>query len=333
MADSAKKKRKKAAKSRPVEDKAKLNTATPVSNTESDKDADLKVTSTYVPDEIIDDQGQDLLEEEIEVVPVGPELVESTAPSPYDNLVTHRTSSIPSEQKLSTKSKAVIKAARTRKPWLWLAGILLVVLFGLTVWWQWQRSYVGVVNGQYIPTSELYAYTLINGGAQALPQLTQQHLIAQEAYHQNVNVSDEVIQAELQKIVDESGGAAAYQEALEQYGIPESHLVQQIRTKQILVELTKDRISVTDQEVQDYYNNNKETLDPDGTRGFDNIKDLIKIQLVEQKQEAEFATFVQSLTEKSTISSNLDHANLSFWTFLRNEVLSIPGDIANLFGS
>lgn len=234
-------------------------------------------------------------------------------PAPYT--ITHRTASQPSGSTISDKTKGysakALKTAAKPKVWLGVAAIAVAILLSLVLWWQWQRSFVAVVNGQYIPTSKLLSQTLINGGSQALPNLTQQYLIEQEAHARGIVIPQDVIDAELQSIVDDSGGEEGYREALKQYGIPESHIIQQIRTRQILVEITRGNITITDADVQKYYDDNKDTLDPDGSRGFENIKDLVRTELTEQRQEAEFATAVQTLQEKSKVSTYLENANLT----------------------
>lgn len=249
--------------------------------------------------------------------------------------ITKRTSSGSQGSNVMTvlKSSGSAAAQGLRRPsfWLWTGSIVVILLLLAIIWWQWQRSYVAVVNGQYVPTSALVNNAIINSGSQVLPNLTQQYLIEQEAHRLGVTVSQEVMDKELQSIKDDSGGEDGYQEALSQYGIPESYIISQIRTRQLLVAMVKDKITITDEDVRKHYDDNKDTIDPDGSRGFDNIKDLVRTELVEQRQEAEFATLVKSLQEKAQISSHLDHANLTFSAFLKNEILSIPADIANLF--
>ena len=92
----------------------------------------------------------------------------STQPK-QDEVVIHRTSSGPSKSYLDTaKTYGQTAKAYVAQPkfWMWVGGVVLAILIILTIWWQWQRSYVAVVNGQYVPTTSLYEQLVANGGAQ-----------------------------------------------------------------------------------------------------------------------------------------------------------------------
>src|SRR5690606_22762249 len=153
--------------------------------------------------------------------------------------------------------------------------------------------------------------SVIQSGAQVLPNLTQQYLIEQEAEKRGIKLNDEVLDRERQAIVDDSGGESGFQDALTEFGIPEDYILSQIRTKQLLVEMVKDNIKVSDEDVQKYYEENKDTIDPQGTRGFENIKDLVRTELTEQLQEAEFSTLVQNLQESGQVETHLGNAQLT----------------------
>lgn len=260
--------------------------------------------------------------------------------------ITHRTSSGPSSAssrlipsqlpKVGFDSNAIISSVKTRlsqkRVWIWVGSIALTLLVVLMAWWQWQRSYIAVVNGQYIHTTVLEDQLVANSGAQTIDTLIQQQLIMQDSHNKGVTVSEDKIQAELDTFKESTGGNEAFQSSLLEYGISEELLRNQIKVRLTLEELLAEEIAVSEDELREYYDQNKEEVDV-ADEGFDAARERIEMQLKEQRLSQASSQYIEGLQQTSSISRNIDHATLTFGRFLQEDVLSIPSDVWNLFAS
>lgn len=221
--------------------------------------------------------------------------------------------------------------ATVRRPrfWAWVAGVVVAIFLVLVVWWQWQRSYIAVVGGQFIPVSYMDDQLRANYGNNGVDSVIQQQLILQEGQRQHINITDKQISDQLSKIKTSSGGEASYQQQLKQLGISEDLLKQQVRVQLIREQLLKDKIQVSQKEIDDYYNQNKSTIDPDGKTGEKALTAQIQETLKQQKLDSATPDYVDSLRQRTSVETDLSHLNLSFGDFLSQTIAPIPGNIWN----
>lgn len=258
--------------------------------------------------------------------------------SSKEPVVTHRTSSEPTKTGMPSTSVwgqlggLTVPLVSNREVWKWIGVVVAALAIVLLGWWQWQRSYVGVINGQYIHTSALADQLVANYGAQTLDTLVQQQLILQDADKKGVTIPADKVQAELDTFKESTGGEDAYQSSLVEYGISEDLLRSQIKVRLTLEEILAERIAVSEEEIEEYYEENQEEVDV-ADEGLEGARDRIEMQLREQKLSQESSQYLQSLQETSLISRNIDHASLTFGRFVQDEVLTIPADVWNLFAS
>lgn len=123
-------------------------------------------------------------------------------------------------------------------------------------------SAVATVNGEKITRSELNNQLVDLYGEQTLNQMITSRLVAQEAAKAGVTVSDAELQAELDELKEQVGGAMYFDYLLAQQGMTEEqfkqiYLLDQIRAIKIL---SKD-VTVTEEQMQEYFNSNTEEFD------------------------------------------------------------------------
>ncbi|WP_177222069.1 peptidylprolyl isomerase [Paenibacillus sp. UNC496MF] len=120
---------------------------------------------------------------------------------------------------------------------------------------------VGSVNGVVISKNRLYDALVRAGGVQTLNNLIQDELVKQEAEKQDVVVTDKDVEAEISRIKKRFLSEADFQAALQQSGMTLDDLKKQAPTQIRIRKLLEPRVKVTDEEVKQYFEANREMYD------------------------------------------------------------------------
>ncbi|MFD1929697.1 peptidylprolyl isomerase [Sporosarcina siberiensis] len=139
------------------------------------------------------------------------------------------------------------------------AGILsslLVVAVGCS-----NEESIASVEGDKITKDELYEVLVQSQGEQALSALIDEKVIALEVKKKKIKISDEDIDKELETYIENAGGQEAFEATLEQNGITEAQLKENIVQYLSIRKLIEPRIDITDEEIKAYFDENKAQLD------------------------------------------------------------------------
>jgi hypothetical protein len=217
----------------------------------------------------------------------------------------------------------ILGRLRSKRLWLTVLAILGVLGISLLGWWQWERSWVAIVGGKYVPITELDKQLRATNGTELLPQIVQQQLVLLEADAKKIAVGPNEVDKELQKFKDSVGGEDEYQSALKNYNITERLLRDRIQVRLSLEQLLKDKLVISDDEIKKYYEENKERIDPQD-EGMDKIKSNISEALRQQKLQQESEPYMTELENKYKVTVDLSNANLTFGQFMQENVLAAP---------
>jgi hypothetical protein len=192
--------------------------------------------------------------------------------------------------------------------WSLAAAAILIIaaLAGLNVYQALRNREpaVAVVNGERIPRSAYDKLIATSGnGQQALNQLINQTLLAQDAARHHVTVSPDELDTELQKQKAGFASDSEYRQALAQAHLTEPELREQLKYQVLLNKLVLDKVTVSDSEIQQEYNQNKDTTYQGKT--LDQVKDEIKQDLLQQKQVAAEQAYFDRLHAEAKIKQHL----------------------------
>jgi len=194
--------------------------------------------------------------------------------------------------------------ARVKKPILVVLIVILLVLAGLVYLFKGQFV-VALVDGKPI-----WRWTLIKelekqGGSQVLDTLITETLILQEAKDQNVEISLDEINQEMGKIEESlSQQGQKLDEALKSRGMTKDNLIEEIRVQKIIEKLAGKDVEVSDEELDKYIEENKESLSKDvfGEEvKIEDIREDIKEELRQQKINEGLSSWLDSLHEKAKV--------------------------------
>ncbi|WP_456276848.1 peptidylprolyl isomerase [Bacillus sp. AK128] len=123
-----------------------------------------------------------------------------------------------------------------------------------------KETYVATIDGMKISESELHEFLVSQYGADAVDQLITEKIIEMEIEKEEVEISKEEIDTELLEFKEYYGGEEAFQEVLDLNGVALSTVLNNIETSIAVNKLLEERISVTDEEMETYFEENKDSF-------------------------------------------------------------------------
>lgn len=152
---------------------------------------------------------------------------------------------------------------------------------------------VAKVGNENITKDELYEALVKENGQAALDTLIAQKIIELEVKKQKIDISEEEIQNEFDKMSQEYGGKEAFEQTLASYGYSEDDIKTNIKMNLNIVKLLESEITITEDELKSYFEENKETF---------NIKEQVKAShiLVDSQEKAQEVK--EKLTEGNDFS-------------------------------
>lgn len=148
----------------------------------------------------------------------------------------------------------------SKLPWILSTVILLIALIVAIVkpLHDSSKSAVAYVNNTKITKDQLYSNMLDNGGKQTLDNMIDELLVDQAAQKAGITVTAQDVDQELTALKKQSGSEEMFQQMLEQYGMTEDKVKAQLHMQAALKKLLAGQISVTDDAIKTYYDQNKE---------------------------------------------------------------------------
>ncbi|MFD0959830.1 peptidylprolyl isomerase [Paenibacillus chungangensis] len=150
-----------------------------------------------------------------------------------------------------------------RSPWGWillsaaLAVALVVVIlkppFGV------DNSNVATVNGTNIKKEDLYEFMVKRYGTATLDNMITEELIRQEAEAASITITEDDVTNQLDALKLGFPSQEVFDMQLMQAGITEEELREDMRIQTLLIKLLEPQTEVTDDEVQQYFDQNKAT--------------------------------------------------------------------------
>ena len=173
-------------------------------------------------------------------------------------------------------------------------GLIFVLKNQLIVAW---------VNGQPVTRLDLIAELEKASGKKTLDYLVTKTLILQEANKQKVVVTDKEVNDQLKSLQENIAKSGQnYQALLTAQGMTEVQLKEQIKIQKIVDKMAGKGINVSNAEVTDYINKNKDQFPKDITP--EELVTQVKNQLLQQKISEKTQTWLKTLRDKAKITSS-----------------------------
>jgi parvulin-like peptidyl-prolyl isomerase len=199
------------------------------------------------------------------------------------------------EERQEKKSKAL----RIKKSYLFT--ILLFILIGVFVYVYRALFVAVVVNGQPIARWTVVREAEKQSGSQALNTLIRNTIIQQEAKRQNITVSDKEIDDEIKKVESNLSKQKQNLDAvLKMQNMTRADLRSLIRLDKLVQKMVGKDIKISDKEVDDYIQKNKEMMP--ANQNEKELKASVKDRLKQQQLQQKVQTWLQDLQSKAKIT-------------------------------
>ena len=198
--------------------------------------------------------------------------------------------------------KPATKPVQARKR-LWQAIIFLLIVGAL--WLIKDQVIVATVNGRAITRIRLIRELEQQGGSQVLDSLITQTLVEQQLDEAGIKADEDQVVAQMQEIEDLiTAQGQSLDDLLAAQGLTKQDVENDVRLNLRVDQLLADRLVVSDEDVQAYFDNNRELLGEDAD--FDTMKEQIRAQ-VESEKKAE--------VQQDWLNEIHNQANIKYFRF------------------
>jgi foldase protein PrsA len=190
-----------------------------------------------------------------------------------------------------------------------VAMIILAIVIGFLIGYgvfRPRQDVVASVNGEKLTKEQLYNELLKSNGEEALNSLISQKIIELEMNKQQIVVSDEEVQTELQKYYDNYGGEEGFNEALASSGYTLEEFKKETINELGVRKILEPQITITDEEMKSYFEENKTQFTPEGqTADFEKSKADVREALLQSKIATEYSTWMDNLYQQYAVKNYL----------------------------
>jgi len=195
--------------------------------------------------------------------------------------------------------------AKNKKKQTTLGLLLLLVVIAIVVYLNAGFFVVALVNNQPITRLALISELEKQGGKQVLDSLVTKKLIKQEASKKGVVISDSDVQTkvdEIESTLKDQGTDLAT--VLSFQGKNMEDFKEEIKFNVMVEKLLADKVSVTEDEIQKYFDDNKDAYEG---QTFDEVKETIKQDLTNSKLGEAYQAWITEIKTPASIKYLVDY--------------------------
>jgi foldase protein PrsA len=142
----------------------------------------------------------------------------------------------------------------------WIIACVILALAAGCAAAVYMRSGVASVNGQKIAVSQFYEALQDESGEQVLDRLILELLVKQEAGRRGITVSADEVAEEIAQIKAQFPSEQEFANALQDAGMSMAELEDRVRLNELLRKLALKDVKITEEDIQKYFEENKESL-------------------------------------------------------------------------
>ncbi|MEK3799050.1 peptidylprolyl isomerase [Peribacillus sp. FSL H8-0477] len=147
--------------------------------------------------------------------------------------------------------------------YFWIAGILVVgalIFLLITYTSSAKGKAVATIDGEEISKDELYENLVNQYGATALSTMISDKIVDMEAKKEDIKITDKEIDKEMKTLIESYGDEETFEQQLAATGATKSTLEKDIVKYLQTVKILEPRIEITDEEINTYFEENKDSF-------------------------------------------------------------------------
>jgi foldase protein PrsA len=166
---------------------------------------------------------------------------------------------------------------------------------------------VGTVNDIEIKESQLNEALQSQYGTEVLEQLMANEIIKQEAKAKKLTISEEDLNEEYEIYADYYGGEEKLLESLKTYNVTKQDILNDIEVYLLTVKVMEQSITLTDEEIKTYYEENKANYlsDENEQLPLEKVKEEVRQALLEERIDSEYDAWLDEKFEEYDVRSDL----------------------------
>jgi foldase protein PrsA len=197
---------------------------------------------------------------------------------------------MPSKRKTSAQKRvAFSNPLKNNTKIVYLAVLTIILALSINI--LFKNTFIASVNGKFITRLELIKELESKNGKSVLNDIVTKEIIFQEAKNKGIKVTENDINNVLEGIsANVSQQGSSLSEVLTMQGMTLAELKENIKIQRILEQILADKVSVTDEEVNARYEQDKATYDK--SQDVAKIKLSIKDQISQEKLSTAYNTWI-----------------------------------------
>lgn len=193
-----------------------------------------------------------------------------------------------------------LKKKKNSTPSLVVAFLVIIILLGGLYYFR-SQFISATINGQPIWRLSLIRELEQQAGKDTLESLITKTLILQEAKKQNITASKEEIDQKMKELEESfTSQGQNLEELLEAQGLTRDQLREQIEIQLIIEKIVGEEVEVTDQELNDYIEANKDFFPEDSDP--EEMRASLREQLKQEKANENIQSWLESLRNDAKIN-------------------------------
>jgi len=227
-----------------------------------------------------------------------------------------------------------LKGNKFLKIMLWV--IIFVISFGIIDFvFQYVNNdmSIAMVNGERISRKEYYRELHLAAGSQISEKLIEDAIIRQEAKKTGITVAQEDIDQVIDDYIAYVGGEEVFNQLMEQQGTSREEIEKSLETTFMLKEMVIENINPTDEELETFFNDYKDSYFPGEETTFEDNKEEVREMYLEQQymvyKDSRLAELKANAIIQNNYSDKPDYGIFKLTTNIFKSILKISENEAD----
>ncbi|MFV2048944.1 peptidylprolyl isomerase [Metabacillus litoralis] len=154
----------------------------------------------------------------------------------------------------------MVQRLLTSKKTIGILAVLVVAAIAIFIFLSTRSEVVAKIGNESVTKDDLYTYFVKQNGTTAVDTLITKSIIEQETAKENITITDEEVDAELDELISTYGGEETFKQTLASSGLTMEDVEEDVKVNLQIEKLLESKIEITEEEMRTYFDENKDTF-------------------------------------------------------------------------